>query len=725
MRLARLEKLDGGKDLIKTYHVSEFQADWLEKDYIERKGKKEPHKYMKAIATFDIETTTIKCERPYGFMYIWTFRIDNYSIYGNTWKEYLDLLEKLRKYFNLNNDKRLIIWIQNLGFEQQFMAPFLGAYYGGLEVFATDKRKPIKLTIKESGFEFRCTYRLSNMNLDKMCKFEKGMKHRKLAGDLDYSKIRTPKTKLKLQEFSYCISDTVTLQEWVAAILKNNNDTFFTMPVTSTGYVRRDCRNATKKQRGYRSYFTKNALDKFVYEMLKEAGRGGNTHANRAYANKIIEEVDSWDLVSSYIFSLLARKYPITRFSPYGRVDSVEELERLAKKYAILARIILINPRVKKRVPFPYLPISKKTSVTGTIVNDNGRVLRVEPPEGGMASIGYTITDVDWEIINREYDYDAVMIYDVHIAKRGYLPESIRETVKSYFIQKCQLKEKIKAAEEWLEDLKKQHKEHTKAYQIHKQELADYTYLYGKMKNRLNGIFGMMYTDVVRSEFRIDDNGDWLEEIEPDVEKALEEYNKSYNSFLVYAHGVYCTAWSRLSFENLTEACNDFKAGNVTLYGDTDSNKAIIKDEAPILEFNKKVMKLCDKTGAYCVVNKNKYYLGIAEKETKREKYKKFKTLGSKKYCYFDSEGLHVTVSGVVKSLAPKELKSIENFKKGFVFKKAGGKTLYYNDEEIHTIVVDGVEIETASNIGLIDSTYTLGMTTDYERILAYYAQGY
>ena len=493
--------------------------------------------------------------------------------------------------------------------------------------------------------------------------------------------------------------------------------------------MRRDCRNGCKKQRGYRSYFKKNAMSVEVYKMLIEAGRGGNTHANRALAGRILEDVDSWDLVSSYIFSLLARKYPITAFNAYGRVDSVEELEALAKKYAILARIILINPRVKKHVPFPYLPISKKTSVAGSIVNDNGRVLRVEPAaKGVLASIGYTITDVDWEIIKREYDFDAIMIYDVHIAKRGYLPSGLRDTIKEYFIKKCELKEKIKAAEEWLEDLKRQHKEHTKAYKIHSEELADLKYLYGKMKNRLNGIFGMCFTDVVRQSYEVDNDGTWLDpekKTDDFIAKELEKYNNSFNSFLVYAHGVWCTAWSRLSFEELTEACNNSKYGNKTIYGDTDSNKAIIKDETPILEFNKKVMKMCDKTGAYCVVNGHKYYLGIAEKETDKFKYKKFRTQGSKKYCYFDEEGLHVTVSGVVKEIAPKELKNVENFEKGFVFKKAGGKTLYYNDEPIHTIEVDGCKIETASNIGMIDSTYTLGLTTDYERILALYAQGF
>ena len=155
MRVARLERLDGTKDLIRCYHVSEFQCIWLHKDFLSRKGKKAPHKYMKHIATFDIESTTIKdVPRPFGFMYIWTFRIDNYSIYGNTWSEFLDLLDRLKVYFNLDDDKRLIIWVQNLSFEMQFMAPFLGRKFGELNAFATDKRKPIKLTVTDAGIEF-------------------------------------------------------------------------------------------------------------------------------------------------------------------------------------------------------------------------------------------------------------------------------------------------------------------------------------------------------------------------------------------------------------------------------------------------------------------------------------------------------------------------------------------------------------------------------------------
>lgn len=725
MRVARLETLEHKKDLVRCYSSSEFQVSWLPDDVFSRGGKKEPHEYLKLIVTFDIETTTIKPKheefRPYGFMYIWTMYIGGYPVYGRTWRDWLILLDRLREWLNLSSDRRLIIWIQNLSFEQQFMAQFLCHFFGDVEVFATDKRKPIKFTVVDAGLEFRCTYRMSNMKLEAMAKFEKGMIHRKLNGDLDYSILRTPKTHLKIQEFSYCISDTWITAEWVKATLKNNQDDFFSTPVTSTGYVRRDCRKATRKEKGYRAYFNRNLLTSDVYKMLKEAGRGGNTHANRALANRILENVDSYDAASMYPFQIVARKFPISKFNAYGRIDSLEEFERLARRYCLLFRCIIVNPRVKEHVPFPYIPIAKLTGHDGYIVNDNGRVLSCRGyNQGEEGRIYMTLTEIDLKIILKEYDFDSIALYDCYTAKRGYLPKSIRETVIAWFKKKCELKEEreeLEALEEAGEP-------------FDKERLKDLKYLYGKIKNRLNGIFGMMYTDVCRKVFNIDpETADWLEPEKLDdevIEKALKQYNESFNSFLVYAHGVYTTAWARYTLEELTEACNDRKAGNVSIYCDTDSNKAIISDDTPIKELNKKLIKLAERTGAYAIVKGKKYYMGVMELETPGDKrYKEFKTLGAKKYCYTDKKGLHVTVSGVIKDLAPKELKSIDNFNKGFIFHKAGGKTLYYNDEDIHTIVINGEEIETASNIGIVDSTYTLGLTTEYERILGLYGQSY
>ena len=53
MRVARLETLEHKKDLVRCYSSSEFQVSWLPDDVFSRGGKKEPHEYLKLIATFE------------------------------------------------------------------------------------------------------------------------------------------------------------------------------------------------------------------------------------------------------------------------------------------------------------------------------------------------------------------------------------------------------------------------------------------------------------------------------------------------------------------------------------------------------------------------------------------------------------------------------------------------------------------------------------------------
>ena len=110
--------------------------------------------------------------------------------------------------------------------------------------------------------------------------------------------------------------------------------------------------------------------------------------------------------------------------------------------------------------------------------------------------------------------------------------------------------------------------------------------------------------------------------------------------------------------------------------------------------------------------------MGVYEHENK-EPIAEFKTLGAKKYAYVDAKGLHCTISGVSKKLGAEELKSIDNFRIGFVFRDAGGMELYYNDNVgIHQETVNGCTFTTASNVAMIDGTYTIGITEEYAELI-------
>lgn len=703
-RIVQLLRNDGTKELKKAYFWDEFPF-WQIKDYglIGGKGKQKVD-YYRNIATFDIETTSIvDVEKPYGFMYFWGMCVDNILVYGRTWPQWVSFMLKLADVMELDHEHRLVVPVHNLSFEMQFCKEFANTYFDGVEVFATDRRKPIKF-VTGNGFEFRCTYRQSNMSLDKAVKFEKGVTHIKRAGDLDYKKIRTPETKLTLTEFSYNMSDVQSLYEYYLATLDNNGDDLRTIPLTSTGFVRRDVRKATKKDPNYRRYFWKNALRPSVYMLLKEAGRGGDTHAHRLFTGRLLENcILSYDKKSSYPWQMCSQQFPITKFTPYGKVDNIAEFNALLRDYACLFRIGFVNIRVKNDISRTYISASKVRNSVGHFTYDNGRILATEKSE--TSPYGYfetTITDVDFKIIKENYEWDNIIVWDMHFAKYGLLPECIRSEVFSWFKEKCEL--------EYLKDA---------------EPSEDNDYKYGKFKNKLNGIFGMAYTDPVRDQYALDENMEWLPPQPADIAEALEQFNKSYNSFMVYAVGVWTTCWGRKELDDLLKATST--GGNMVAYWDTDSSKCDIVNFEPIEELNKQLREKAERMGLVVDSHGKKKYLGLCELETqdkdgKPKPYYEFKTLGAKKYAYRDDKGLHVTISGVGKKAAPKELKSVANLKNGFIFSgEAGGKELYYNDEPIHTIEIDGCEIVTASNVALKDSTYTVGITRDYGQLIALY----
>lgn len=688
MRYADIKRVDGDLDRIAALEVSEFPYFQLPEQT--RRSKHKKITYMKIFAVFDIETTTIQPDpniAPEGFMYHWQMNIGGVVVYGRRWEEWLELMQTISKWLDLSPEKRLVVYVHNLAYEFQFIKDFLFSDFGGCDVFATGRRTPI-YALCNAGFEFRCSYKLTNMTLQRACENELGVVHPKAAGDLDYSIRRVATSELDSTEFGYCISDVVSLYELIERRLINEDDTLDSIPLTSTGYIRRITRSECRKDKRYREkVFKRNMMTKDVYTLLKEAGRGGNTHANRYLTGQKIEGVESCDAVSDYPAQILLRDYPSTKFTYYGDVESEKEFRELLNTKACLFRIILKDVKVRPRVRMPYIASSKLLSHGAGAKYDNGRILACD-------WIALTVTDLDFKIIEKQYEYSELSISDFHISKYGPLPEPIRNVVMRLFKEKCELKYKIENCTD-------------------PEELETLQYYYAKCKNRLNSVFGMMYTDPVRSVITVDEGGIWKIE-SPDIDESLTKFFKSRNSFLVYSWGVWTTAWARYQLEECLDAF-----GDDALYCDTDSVKGI--SSSPIRrrveKINEGIIKLCEEKGSYCDVGGKRYYLGIFEWETDKP-YKAFKTLGAKKYAYVDDKGFHITIAGVNKKVGALEMEDINNFRPGFIFRDAGGKMLYYNDVGKHYIEVDGCRMLTASNVGMVDSTYELGVTDEYAELI-------
>ena len=507
-----------------------------------------------------------------------------------------------------------------------------------------------------------------------------GAYHSKKVGDLDYNVVRYPYTPLSLTEIGYCVNDVRGLVEALMIEMEHDGDNLYTIPLTSTGYVRRDTKAAVRQER--REVAKQIAPDMEVYTMLREAFRGGNCHANRFYADKILENVSSADRSSSYPDVLCNCKFPITRFErePEHDFKAVNTL-MLKCGRALLFRVALYNVRLREWWwGCPYLAKDKCKRVKGGKI-DNGRILEAD-------YIETTVTDVDWRIILEEYDFDDVGIYDLYSARYGYLPRPIIQTNIKYYRLKTGLKN------------------------VDGQEL-----LYLKSKNKLNSIYGMMAQNPVKEDVLFID-GAFVVDPEADKEQLLIESNKK--AFLAYQWGVWCTAWARYRLEEGIRL-----AGDAFVYADTDSVKYI--GDVSFAAYNRQRIKESKAAGAFTKDPKgNMHYMGVYEQEPG---YDRFVTLGAKKYCVEQNGKVHCTVSGVSKRDGGPELEragGITAFKRGFVFRDAGGTKSIYNDETDMTITMpNGEPLHIGPNVVIRDSTYTLGVSAEYAKILEEYETYY
>lgn len=624
--------------------------------------------YKDLFCAFDIETTN-DYSIDQAYMYIWQFQIENQTVIGRSWLEFKEFLYNIR--MQLRENEYLMIYVHNLSFEFSFLK---GIYsFDMTEVFAIEPRKILKCTMHDH-FEFRCSYLLTNMSLSAFT--DKMNVTRKLSGEeFNYNKIRYPWTELSAQELEYCIVDVKALVEALKVYFSIEDDNFYTIPYTSTGFVRRDVKRAMRHFNKYELQSMQ--ADYNIFCILREAFRGGNTHANRYFVNEIIDNVSSFDRVSSYPDVQINKLFPMGNWIREDGVDADRACRIIYQhKRAALMRVGFRNIRLKDPLwGCPYIA-KHKCYVLDRHDNDNGRILDADYLE-------ISLTDIDLKIILDEYDFDYITFYDFYHCRYGKLPKPLREEVQKYFRLKTELKN------------------------VPGQELY---YLMSKAK--LNSIYGMSVQSPVKQT--IDYINDEFRERSEDERDLLEQNNK--RAFLVYAWGIWTTAHARMELEKAIKI-----AGNNFVYCDTDSVKFIDDGSISFDKYNKSQKLDSIRNGGVAQDPKgNKYYLGVYEHDGD---YKRFVTMGAKKYAYEDQNGkLHITVAGVGKSTGARELSAhggLESFKEGFTFYAAGGTESVYNDIiEPFKLNIDGNSLIITSNCMIKESTYTLGLTGEYKKIL-------
>lgn len=429
---------DAFKEAGLKYCKQEFNSD----------GERHSLYYYNISCAFDIEDSSFFEYDHYiseaiktSVMYVWQFGIDNVVIMGRTWSDFVDLFTYINT--KVSPFHRVIVYVHYLDHEFQFMRKWLQWD----RVFSRKMRSPIYAI--SGGVEFRDSYILSGKSLVETAKDIRTNKNmRKKIGDLDYSKIRGCTTHLTRKEIGYCMADVQILCTYINEKIEDEHN-IGKIPLTKTGYVRRyvrkQCLPTKKSEVGDRiRYFDgihKLTLQPTEYKMLKRAFQGGFTHANALYVGEHLKgRIDSIDFTSSYPACILGFPFPASAGKEVKVKDSAD-FNKYLDDYLSIFVIQFNNIREKENVYDNIISSSKCWDVIRGVYN-NGRLV-------SAIQVTTCMSNIDFESVQKFYDFASFKIGRMYIYEKGYLPKPIIESVLEFYRAKTELKGVISAELEY------------------------------------------------------------------------------------------------------------------------------------------------------------------------------------------------------------------------------------------------------------------------------------
>ena len=665
--------------------------------------------YYDEFITLDTETSSnivfdekgnINKELSNAWIYQWAMCTKSYIIEGSTLD---DLIAAICKIDTLSTGAKRRIYVHNLAYDAVYILQELIDKLGVPNTIAVDKRKEIQHEF--DNIILCCSYRLSNKSLDKWTK-DLNTEHKKLVGYVDYNAKHYPDEVRTYKDDAYMFNDVVSQYEAIEKQLKMYDDTLASIPLTSTGYIRRMMRksykayNAKNSDAAYKDFIA-SKMDDELYELHREEFAGALTHGNRFYANRIVRTNSKLpygkhrDFDSHYPTQQLTKDYPHGKWTKL--YDKSECSKAFTKKHlkkliddnkAVLFRASIKDLELKDMSEtLPYAQEFKfraNHKMYGTF--DNGRIINMR----GESII--SMNEIDYIILSTQYKFKMVIL-ELYTAEKAPLPEWFKSVILDLYKKKSDLKNRV----QYLED-----NEPDNEFKIFEAKLDLL-----KVKELLNAIYGMSATNPVRVNYSLDQMANWVIDDDIKVSEILDKFYESRNNCLQYSWGCWCTSYARYELLNKKNIIEDH--GGLFLYADTDSIFYLSNDEveAALAEDDaKRLQKSIDNGWSVTLDNGEVRYFDHFDAETD---FKEFKFLHAKCYGLIDiHDKLKVTIAGVrarqcvgvdtndepIYVTREQELKSLDELKKGTKFKICGGTSCTYIEKPIREVVIDGHKIK-------------------------------
>lgn len=534
--------------------------------------------------------------------------------------------------------------------------------------------------------------------------------------------IITPITKLTEEDLEYGCMSTAAVVMGMQKQKEKFGNRLDKIPLTQTGIVRNIIKSQVcqyepwgpgekhkKDQKATGSRWSRKCAEinrtttPDEYARFRQIFTGGSVVINPVYSGRLIKNVMGYDFSSDYMGIMSHMLFPVGKFETvkkneakiYLNKDNILDFNRKIFWYA---HFEFRGLRMKKDRVIPYWQDTKCIEENSFLTDKYaGKIISAK-------DLDVYMTDIDWYIFKRVYEWDSMKCTEMWGSEAGLLPCPIIRTVLEIYRDKTH-------------------------YKGNEDELSKYN----EAKQFGSSIYGAAVTRLFDDQVVFTEEG-W-KTIELD-QKLFDQKIKSItpkNTFLPYQVGVWVAAWGRF---NLWQFIIDMEKR--VIYGDTDSmfgkfteeDKKRFKDWEDWMDERRK--KICTfypelEEYMYRPTKPDDTHANLGAFELDHE-YVEYKVIGLKRYAgSYMEDGelkLKVAIAGLPKAAASAHIKKPNDISTNLTWNVSESKltTPTFNEEQGVTKWKDrdGKVFTSKQKYGvaIVPSTFTLSTKSNVSNFI-------
>jgi hypothetical protein len=717
------------------------------------------------------------------------------SIFHRTIREWIGYLNEIS-----SEDRMRIVYCHNLFYEmtfiiREFKASFVQLDEDEVNAYGLTGVDGIMRSTTDVVYArldccpniiFRDSLALFNKSLNEMGKdLSKRLGNDEFSKlEYDYDAVRMPWDDLTEHDYKYNERDNEVVLMSLYYFLHDRDITMKECPLTSTADTKRARKEYILKNYGEDHLKQINrtkhhSIDMYdFYSLVRGSYQGGFTGANYKFIDKMVKDVYSVDIKSSYPYQMVSNRFPVYDedstscffdeeandfYFDYLHGINHNQLQQSGNPSEVKGYYAFVEfEKVKIRNDKYLLDLayshcyepSEEIDVKNKMLIINGKIKEAD-------HLLIYMNNVDMDRFLMLYDYDNLIVHELWVTTRS---RRLPEGEIGFILNNFSIKESIDKNKEPIQySLAKIRINAMYGVKV-QNEVKDFT-------NIQNGVISKIdfshletgkYEDVTLSKEDVYENT---------IGKGNKKNGFKGSNFDIYSDGVYIASFARTML--MTMMVKLVEADFDVIYSDTDSlkfksnkpkpKKTNKKDSKSVnLSAHNKVINLISEINSNIIksntenlriqqflknntnFNENKIYaLGTWEIESVDENenvkpYSFFKTLGAKKYAYIDDKGLHTTVAGCRKETFARAITNYANKLKGketlsqaldylfttgtLVDVTASGRTTARYEtrsfEECNKLTYNGRLIGSAGGVIIEPTTYKLNISKNDSLVL-------